>query len=35
MKTFEAPVLEIVEFVVNDVITTSPGGDQDYELPIG
>lgn len=33
MKHFEAPVLDIVEFVVNDVITTSGG--QDYELPIG
>lgn len=33
MKIFEAPVMEIVEFVVNDVITASGG--QDYELPIG
>lgn len=32
MKKFEYPVIEIVEFTVEDVITTSSGRDNESEI---
>lgn len=33
MKLFEMPSIEVVEFAVEDVITTSGGGLEEDELP--
>ena len=32
MKKFEKPVVEVIDFAVEDVITTSNGGEQE-EIP--
>lgn len=35
MKNFENPTLEVVWFVVEDVVTTSGGGSEDWSGDIG